>query len=91
MLIEFSRDFCLPCQVMAPDIATIQQKYAASIDVVTLNLDREDHTHFAVFFQIETVPSQIYVDSVGKLVAKHDGLASIQEMERLMAGLGWIP
>jgi thioredoxin 1 len=90
MMIEFTRDFCLPCQILAPSIAELRQTHAAEIDVVEVNLDREKHERHALFFRIEAVPTLVFVDPSGRILARHDGIATKEEMERTFASLGWI-
>ncbi len=90
MMIDFTRDFCLPCQVMAPWVAEIRQTHMASLDVVEVNLDRQASDRLALFFRVESVPTQVYLDASGRVVKIHAGTATREEMERSFRTWGWI-
>lgn len=91
MMIDFTRDFCLPCQVMAPAVNELRHAHTGDIDVVEVNVDRAKNEGHALFFRIETVPTQVFVDPSGRILARHEGIATKEEMERTFASLGWIP
>jgi len=91
MMIDFTRDFCLPCQVMAPAVAELRQQHAGLVDVVEVNVDREKNERCALFFVVESVPTQVFVDASGRVVARHGGIATKEEMTRTLRELQWIP
>lgn len=91
MMIDFTRDFCLPCQVMAPSLGDLRQAHGDAIDIVEVNTDRPENERYAQFFVIETVPTQVFVDPSGAIVERHGGIATKQEMTTTFQRLGWIP
>ena len=91
MMIDFTRDFCLPCQVMAPSVAELAREHAGRVDVVEVNIDREHNQGYGRFFAIDAVPTQVWVDADGGIVARHAGLASKQEMQQMFEQLAWVP
>jgi thioredoxin 1 len=90
MMIDFTRDFCLPCQVMAPWVAELRNAHASSLDVVEVNLDRQSSDRLALFFQVESVPTQVYLDASGRVLEVHAGTATREEMERSFRRWGWL-
>ena len=90
MLIDFTRDYCLPCQVMAPWVAQLRTDYRGTVDVVEVNIDRGDNERLGHFFTIKSVPTQVFVDASGHVEARHEGLASKEEMTATLSRLGWI-
>ncbi len=90
MMIDFTKDFCLPCQVMAPWVAELRSAHAASLDVVEVNLDRQSSEKLALFFQVESVPTQVYLDASGRVLEIHAGAATREEMERSFRRWGWV-
>ena len=90
-MIDFTRDYCLPCQIMAPWVAEVRREYEGKLDVVEVNIDRATNERFALFFAIEVVPTQVFVDSSGHVETRHEGLATKEEMTETLSGLGWIP
>lgn len=90
LVISFTRDFCLPCQVMAPSVADIRREHAGAVDVVELNIDREPYERHARFFVIDSVPAQVFVDSTGAVVERRSGVATRDELNRVLRKLRWI-
>lgn len=89
MMIEFSRDYCVPCQVMKPWIAEIAAEHP-SVDVLTLNVDRKRYEHIGRHFQVSAVPSLIYLDADGQVLNRTDGLKTKAQMVQAMRKLGWL-
>jgi len=90
-MIDFTRDFCLPCQVMAPWVDDLRQKHAGVVDVVEINLDRQGTNKYGLFFGIDTVPTRVYVDATGRIVDTQKDVCSREELERTLRRLRWIP
>ncbi len=90
-LLEFTRDHCLPCQIMAPWVAAIRKKYAAGLNVVEINVDRPENKTFQKFFKVRSIPSQIYLDARGRVVESHAGLATLKDMEGALKKNGLLP
>ncbi len=80
MLIAFSRDHCLPCQLMDPWIEDFRVRYADRIDVAVVNIDREPA--LGSYFRVLSVPFQIYVGSDRKEFSRHVGIATFKQMEK---------
>jgi thioredoxin 1 len=84
VLLSFSRDNCLPCEIMAPWLDEIGRLYEASIDVVRINLDREASHALGRKWRIRTVPTQVYVTPDGDALYRHEGLATKKDMETIL-------
>jgi thiol-disulfide isomerase/thioredoxin len=89
MMVVFSRDYCTPCQVMKPWVAEIASENP-SVDVVTVNVDRQEFEHFGSFFKVSAVPSLIFAEANGHVVRRSDGLAKKEQMARALRELGWV-
>jgi len=55
-LLSFSKDHCLPCEIMAPWIDMIKKQYGAKIDVRDVNLDRQMHQATGRSLKVKTIP-----------------------------------
>lgn len=88
MMIEFSRDYCTPCQVMKPWVTAIAEENPG-VDVLTLNVDRKRNEHIGSFFQVTAVPSLVFVGGDGKVVRRDEGLRKKQQMTKALEELGW--
>ena len=88
MMIEFSRDYCTPCQVMKPWVTAIAAENP-SVDVLTLNVDRKRYEHIGSFFQVTAVPSLIFVGGDGQVVHRREGLRTKEQMTKALKEIGW--
>ena len=89
-MIDFTRDFCLPCQIMKPWISQLRLEHSQALDVVVVNIDREKNQRLALHFGIESVPTQVFVSASGHVEARHMGAASKEEMQGTLRRLRWI-
>jgi len=91
MMVHFTRDYCLACQVMKPWISQLRGERGASLDVVVVNIDRPGNQRFAQHFVVEAVPAQVFVGASGRVEARHEGVATLEQMTAKLDGLGWMP
>jgi thioredoxin 1 len=82
LLMDFTRDHCLPCQIMAPWIEELRVKLGGTVDVVEINIDRSQNRELGQFFKISSIPTQVYFDRDGREVFRNVGLATRPQMER---------
>jgi thioredoxin 1 len=80
MLLAFTRDHCLPCDIMHPWIVELKKKYADQLDIAEINIDRKENATLAAYFKAKSIPTQVYVDREGREVSRHTGLATKQKM-----------
>jgi len=90
MLLDFTRDHCLPCVLMEPWLAAIREKHAAEVGVLEINIDRPPNKPLGLFFKVKSIPTQVYVDARGREVHRNVGLARQPEMEGLLKKLGFL-
>lgn len=90
LMLVFSRDFCLPCHVMAPAVEDIRRSHSRVVDVVEINVDREDNERYALHFVVRTVPARVYVAPDGSIVSREEGVATAAEMTKTLRRLGWV-
>ena len=83
-LIFFSRDNCLPCEIMAPWVTEIATMYQGRLEVEDANLDREAMQPLGLKWRIRSVPTQLYLDEEGAEVFRHEGLATREEMSGVL-------
>jgi thiol:disulfide interchange protein len=88
MMVEFSRDYCTPCQVMKPWVAEIAIENSA-VDVLSVNVDRKKYEHIGSFFHVTAVPSLIFVGADGQIIRRSEGLAKKEQMSNALRELGW--
>jgi thioredoxin 1 len=90
IMIDFTRDHCLPCQIMAPWVEELRKKHAALVNLVEINIDRKENKPLARYFKARSIPTQVYVDERGREVSRHVGIATKPQMERTLKRLGFL-
>jgi len=89
MMIGFTRDYCLPCQVMKPWIAQLRREHVQWLDVVVINVDRTKNQRFAPLLGTRSVPTQLFIAPSGRIETRHEGVATLEEMKATFRRLGW--
>jgi thioredoxin 1 len=90
LLLEFTRNHCLPCEIMAPWMKELRAKHAAQVKIIEINIDRAENKQLARYFKARSIPTQVYVDKSGRQVSRHVGLATKPQMERTMKRHGFL-
>ena len=73
-VLDFGRDTCTPCQQMKPILLRLQTEYKRRADIRIINID-EDPTSTRIA-GIRLIPTQIFLNSKGKEVYRHEGFMS---------------
>jgi len=70
-LVDLGRGTCIPCKMMAPILEELKREYEgrAVVEVIDLKEDRQAGTDYA----IRVIPTQIFFDSEGNEVWRHEG------------------
>jgi thioredoxin 1 len=89
VLVDFSRDDCLPCDLMRPWVDDLRKRHRGTVEVIEVNIDRPENRSLAVFFKARAVPLQVYLDAEGREVARNTGLATLAQMEGELARFGF--
>jgi thiol-disulfide isomerase/thioredoxin len=89
-LLDFTREDCLPCQLMEPWLAELRKRHAGRIAILELDLEQPGSRDVARFFKARSVPLQVYVDARGREVARNSGLATMQQMQHQLEKLGFL-
>ena len=71
MLLEFSLDICIPCRKMKPILEEVTKEYQNKFLIKILEI--EDYQALTRQFDIRVVPTQIFLDSQGKVFQRHEG------------------
>jgi len=77
-LMELGSVSCIPCKMMAPILDELKEEYAGRLSVEFIDV-RED-PEAAKKFGIEAIPTQIFLDSSGKELFRHEGLFSREDI-----------
>lgn len=86
-IIDLGSDKCIPCQMMAPELEALATDYAGAVEVVIV--DVYENQEEAMRWNIYVIPTQIFLDSEGNELARHEGFMTTQEMVAVFAERGY--
>lgn len=72
-ILEFGAAWCVPCKAFAPVFAKTKAHYAGKIDFESYDIDKPGAKALTDQYQIVEVPQVLFLDSHGKLLARHRG------------------
>lgn len=85
-LVDFGSTGCRPCDMLAPILETLKEKYAGKVNVLFIHVGQEQI--LAARYGIQTIPMQFFYDKDGKEVFRHTGFWPQVEIEKKLAEMG---
>ncbi|MFZ5450071.1 MAG: thioredoxin domain-containing protein [Thermodesulfobacteriota bacterium] len=87
-ILEFDRKFCPICKASELVILAVKDRYPGQFSVRKLYMD-EDESWFRRY-KVAIVPTQVFLDSSGKEVYRHEGVFKQEEMIQKLRELKFI-
>ena len=72
-------------------MAAIGKKYAEQIKIIFYDVWKDDQRHYAVQYGIRLIPTQVFLDSEGREIMRHEGFFPEQEIDKFLRSRGLIP
>ena len=88
--VELGSVKCIPCKQMQPVMASIEKKYGSQVNVVFYDVWEEEQKHFAQQYGIKLIPTQVFLDSTGRELMRHEGFFPEAEIDAFLASHGLI-
>lgn len=89
--IELGSVNCIPCKQMQPVMKAIEEKYGDQIKVIFHDVWTDAGKPYAGKFGIKLIPTQIFLDEMGKEFFRHEGYYPEKEIDKLLHGRGVKP
>jgi thioredoxin 1 len=86
--IELGSVRCIPCQQMQPIMKSIEQKFGEQVKVVFHDVWTEAGSPFAKQYNIEAIPTQVFLDKDGKEYFRHVGYFPEEELIKILKQKG---
>lgn len=86
--IELGSVRCIPCQQMQPVMKSIEQKYGRDVKVVFYDVWTEAGAPYAKQYNIEAIPTQVFLDKDGKEFFRHVGFFPEEELVKILQQRG---
>jgi thioredoxin 1 len=77
-LAEFGGKNCIPCKSMWPTLKELSQEYTGKLNVVIIDVSQNQD--LANKYGIVWIPEQLFFDKTGKVVTRHSGTMTKEEI-----------
>ena len=82
--IELGSVRCIPCQKMQPVMKSIEEKYGDQVKVVFYDVWTDEGRPFAEKYDVEAIPTQVFLDKNGKEFFRHVGFFEETELIKVL-------
>jgi thioredoxin 1 len=77
-LVDLGAGQCIPCKMMAPILSELTTEYAGRLEVAVI--DVRENPAAAEPYSINLIPTQIFYDTAGKELYRHEGFFSKEDI-----------
>ncbi len=89
--IELGSVDCTPCKMMQPVMKSIEKKYGDQVNVIFYDVWTKEEAKYAKFYNINGIPTQVFLDSEGNEFYRHVGFFPEKEIDALLQKRGLKP
>ena len=82
--IELGSVRCIPCQKMQAVIKQVEEKYPTQIKTVFYDVWTDEGKPFAEIYNIDLIPTQVFLDENGKEFYRHQGYFPFKELDQIL-------
>ena len=86
--IELGSVRCIPCRAMQPVMKAIDERYGDQIDIIFYDVWTPDQQHYAQEYKIRLIPTQVFLDSTGTELMRHQGFFPEQAIVEFLESQG---
>jgi len=87
--VELGSVTCIPCKKMQPVMKSIENRYAGQVKVIFHDVLKDRAP--AQQFGIKLIPTQVFLDSSGKELMRHEGFLAEEEIDKFLKAQGLAP
>lgn len=77
-LVDLGADKCIPCKMMKPILEELEKEYSELFEVTFIDVWQDEAAGKA--YDIKLIPTQIFFDSSGKELFRHEGFFSKEDI-----------
>jgi thioredoxin 1 len=85
-LVDLGAGKCIPCKMMAPILEDLKKEYKGRMQVEVFDISKEPEA--AKAYAVRVIPTQIFFDSAGKELFRHEGFIAKQDILKQWKDLG---
>lgn len=88
-LVDLGAAKCIPCKKMAPILDELKSQYKGVFDVEFIDVWKKENSRKAIKYNIQSIPTQVFLDDKGKELARHVGFISKEDILNQWKSLGY--
>jgi thioredoxin 1 len=89
--VELGSVNCIPCKAMQKVMKAVEEKYGKQINIIFYDVWTEEQAHYAKDYQIQLIPTQVFLDVNGKEIMRHEGFFPQKEIDTFLQSKGLKP
>ncbi len=89
--IELGSVRCVPCKAMQPIMAEVQQIFGDQLNIIFYDVWEADQRHYGQQYGLKLIPTQVFLDSTGTEVGRHQGFYPLEELVGFLESQGLKP
>ncbi len=82
--IELGSVRCIPCQKMQQVIKQVEKKYPTQVKTIFYDVWTEEGKPFGGKYEIDLIPTQVFLDQDGKEYFRHEGYFEFEDLEKVL-------
>ena len=86
--VELGSVRCIPCQKMQAVLKSIEEKYGKQVKVIFYDVWTPEGKPYATQYNIEAIPTQVFLDENGKEFFRHVGFFAEEEIIKVLKTKG---
>ena len=88
IFIELGSVNCIPCRMMQPVMKSVEKKYGDQLRVIFYDVWKPEQKHYAQQYGIRVIPTQVFLDSNGDEIFRHEGFFPEEELDKFLQSKG---
>lgn len=89
--VELGSVKCIPCKQLQPIMSSLAQKYGGQLNIVFYDVWQSDQRQYAEQYGIKLIPTQVFLDSSGIELMRHEGYFPEVEIDSFLVQRGLTP
>ncbi len=86
MVVDFGSNSCIPCRQLRPVLQKVRKDYTGKLEVLIIEIQKNQQ--LAAEYQIQVMPTVVFIDKAGKEVFRHQGFMSEERIKEQLAKMG---
>jgi len=86
MVVDFGSNSCIPCRQLRPVLQKVRKDYEGKLEVLIIEIQK--NRQLAAEYQIQVMPTVVFIDKAGKEFFRHQGFMSEEKIKEQLAKMG---